>query len=582
MADQPLPHTRIPTSEEVSELDRLLLLTEVADSVDGFANLKLTIDRLCESVVTVMQCAYACVRLPNDEGTALRTMSSSDPEAFIGDEFLDLTSGSMTGPVPGHRPPSVDAFLTGRLQIVSRADTDGGDAPWQQHFRRLGIISMLSLPLVRRSTVLGVLNCYWIEEFTPDEAQLLTLQVVGRLSALAVESARRAEVVRSRVGTEIDARSRSEKQNAAIRILTSFHAELIERAAQPPAEALSGITRALSYHLDCAAVIVDTHGEILAMDGPADAVGTLTGDGEVSPDSTTLHINDVYGPLGTLRLSRDTSNPEVTDFITFAKQLLVPVLARRIEDRTSSRIARPYALATLCSGLLDTSQTSVVTEVLGTGSHAQLQIAVARFASPVGALHFSSHTLQHARSWEDVIASAAIGDSVVILLGQPSPRRNRSLNPDEHPGLVGVGISEAFTGVTRFAAFLAQARYASSTVHDATTVTFADLGPSARLCLRLPRAEVQAMVDGRLGVISRYDDEHRTELVRTLEVFVSSNGSAEQSAEALFIHKNTVLQRLRKIADLSGLDLHSYSDLTDTVMVLQWKKFLDATEHRSQ
>jgi DNA-binding PucR family transcriptional regulator len=44
-------------------------------------------------------------------------------------------------------------------------------------------------------------------------------------------------------------------------------------------------------------------------------------------------------------------------------------------------------------------------------------------------------------------------------------------------------------------------------------------------------------------------------LLSTLEEFLSRRGTITATAEALFIHPNTLRQRLRRIMDLTGLDL---------------------------
>ena len=53
-----------------------------------------------------------------------------------------------------------------------------------------------------------------------------------------------------------------------------------------------------------------------------------------------------------------------------------------------------------------------------------------------------------------------------------------------------------------------------------------------------------------------YDDRLRsTALVKTLEEFLRRRGNISATAEALYVHPNTLRQRLRRIGELSGLDL---------------------------
>lgn len=68
--------------------------------------------------------------------------------------------------------------------------------------------------------------------------------------------------------------------------------------------------------------------------------------------------------------------------------------------------------------------------------------------------------------------------------------------------------------------------------------------------------ELKRFYEETLGVLVRYDREHNTELVRTLEVFFEQNANASQTARALFVHRNTLNYRLQRVADLTGLDLN--------------------------
>lgn len=54
-----------------------------------------------------------------------------------------------------------------------------------------------------------------------------------------------------------------------------------------------------------------------------------------------------------------------------------------------------------------------------------------------------------------------------------------------------------------------------------------------------------------------YDQENKTELLRTLETYVNNNCNAVTAANALYIHRNTFYQRLSRIQELVNLDLEN-------------------------
>ena len=90
------------------------------------------------------------------------------------------------------------------------------------------------------------------------------------------------------------------------------------------------------------------------------------------------------------------------------------------------------------------------------------------------------------------------------------------------------------------------------TLHGPGRVTaFADLGPYC-FVLGRPTEEIRSFCRTILGPLA--EDAQRDEL-RTLEEFLRAHGSVNGVARALFLHRNTVRQRLKRIGQLTGADL---------------------------
>jgi DNA-binding PucR family transcriptional regulator len=86
-------------------------------------------------------------------------------------------------------------------------------------------------------------------------------------------------------------------------------------------------------------------------------------------------------------------------------------------------------------------------------------------------------------------------------------------------------------------------------------MTYEELGPYKYL-LRMPIDS--AMRDQHRDAVTRiaeYDRQRQTALLRTLEEFLRRRGNISATAEALYVHPNTLRQRLRRIQELSGIDL---------------------------
>ncbi|MEM9774963.1 MAG: helix-turn-helix domain-containing protein [Chloroflexota bacterium] len=58
-----------------------------------------------------------------------------------------------------------------------------------------------------------------------------------------------------------------------------------------------------------------------------------------------------------------------------------------------------------------------------------------------------------------------------------------------------------------------------------------------------------------IGPLADYDERHRSNLVNTIAAYFEHHGNISQTAESLFIHRNTLLYRLERIRDLTGHDL---------------------------
>lgn len=52
-----------------------------------------------------------------------------------------------------------------------------------------------------------------------------------------------------------------------------------------------------------------------------------------------------------------------------------------------------------------------------------------------------------------------------------------------------------------------------------------------------------------------YDHKRGSDLIRTLSVYFDTGTNASETADRLFLHRNSLLYRLERIQELTGLDL---------------------------
>jgi DNA-binding PucR family transcriptional regulator len=91
-----------------------------------------------------------------------------------------------------------------------------------------------------------------------------------------------------------------------------------------------------------------------------------------------------------------------------------------------------------------------------------------------------------------------------------------------------------------------------------------DLGFLGDLLSSSPDTRVSNRYIAILQEIKKYDDEKNTRYLVTLETYLDHLASPNQAAKILFIHRNTLYQRLSKITDLWGIDFQ------DPLMVLNF------------
>jgi len=93
----------------------------------------------------------------------------------------------------------------------------------------------------------------------------------------------------------------------------------------------------------------------------------------------------------------------------------------------------------------------------------------------------------------------------------------------------------------------------------------------------MPRtvAEASALVDRVLGPLLEYDRDHNAELVHSLEHFLQANRSWQRAAEALFVHKQTLVYRMKRVEELTGRRLDATGDVAELWFALQARTLID-------
>jgi purine catabolism regulator len=90
---------------------------------------------------------------------------------------------------------------------------------------------------------------------------------------------------------------------------------------------------------------------------------------------------------------------------------------------------------------------------------------------------------------------------------------------------------------------------------DSRVVAFDDLGRRYKVLDSLDNDQLQELADAVVGRLLEADREGHGDLLRTLETFLASGGSAVDAAALLYVHRNTLRKRLARIEQLLDVDL---------------------------
>jgi sugar diacid utilization regulator len=174
---------------------------------------------------------------------------------------------------------------------------------------------------------------------------------------------------------------------------------------------------------------------------------------------------------------------------------------------------------------------------------------------------------------------------VKLSTGRAEPFLERLRRIQEELELpVSIGVSSVCQGEAAFGDGFAEAEQALlGTVvlrGTPTVLSYEELGAYKYLLrIALDGGIRDATVDA-VSRLAEYDAQRGAQLTATLEEFMRRHGSISATSEALFVHPNTLRQRLRRIGELSGLDLRRDDWLTIEIAVkmVKLRQALDAAE----
>lgn len=112
-------------------------------------------------------------------------------------------------------------------------------------------------------------------------------------------------------------------------------------------------------------------------------------------------------------------------------------------------------------------------------------------------------------------------------------------------------------------------------VNEGDVIYFENLGIYKILCQENLREEIEKFYKVNLENLVEYDSKKSTELVKTLEAYFQHNGNLKKMSDSLFTHYNTILYRLSRIKEITGMNLENAKDRLNLEIALKIKLLLN-------
>jgi purine catabolism regulator len=138
-----------------------------------------------------------------------------------------------------------------------------------------------------------------------------------------------------------------------------------------------------------------------------------------------------------------------------------------------------------------------------------------------------------------------------------------------------VGLSAPVAHSGRLADAAREARWALQGAAPGRRVLRYGEDEPASWAFALERSE--ELAEHVLGPLISYDRSHQTQLVRTLAVLLRNNRSPNPTAAELFIHRQTLVYRIRRIEQLTQRSLSATKDVVDLWLALRAVEVVDGS-----
>ncbi len=363
----------------------------------------------------------------------------------------------------------------------------------------------------------------------------------------------------------------------AARIYDRIRADLARGAS--PAESLSG----LAGELDCELWVLANQSGLpifpgtvappsavrqLFLDAVRERGGVLPGIMHLEADGAPAAVVPVPArrPVSLLAFTRRGGDPPAYSLLQHAATVVALEVERQWAGIEEQRRLGSETLAALIDGRIGPMAAARQMRLHGLEDGSHVLLTMARDDEPTGGLH---HVLA-----ERELANMLLRRNDILYCLLAADDQGVDAVIDVLARDARVGVSASFEEPDQAAAAAREARWALGEARRtaAQVVRYGDQPPS--LLGARSVSEAQVLVDNVLGPVLDYDEQHGTELVNSLAVFLACNRSWQRASAQLFVHRQTLVYRMQRIEQLTGRQLSDTSAVVELWLAVQARELL--------
>lgn len=336
----------------------------------------------------------------------------------------------------------------------------------------------------------------------------------------------------------------------------------------------------LGSMLECDFFVLDPHsGNSLLADrreAPAELSAALTGEMSrrsepmpailrlsSSPGSAAAFLVPASRPAALVAAARGEEMPDLSilHHVTAVATLEVEKLVAEYERRR--RLG-----SELLAGMIDGRVSSGSAERLISERKISEQTAI--LACCTGEGQTGEHSDLHVRLELRGVPHLLLRRAPLLTALIPDTPKAVSAFREEMDSSFPIGLSDPIGNVSRAPDAHREAQWALRGAQS-TGETIARYGQNSALSPFLPRnlSEAESAVQQVLGDLIEYDETHDSQLVESLQTFLEHNRSWRRASESLRIHKQTLVYRMRRAAEITGRRLDKTQDVAELWLALQ-------------